>query len=182
MKDSSLLFHPKTVGYLYKIDKDSNLLWKSERITHHSIELDENGDIWTCGFDFNNETANKFGFLDNSIICLNQDGKELYYESLTTIFKKNDIFERVIESTPIFDDIDLGYDPYHLNDVQPTRKDGQFWKKGDVFLSLRSQSMIMLLRPETNEIIWKQQGPWMSQHDVNIENDSIISIFNNKTS
>ena len=59
-------------------------------------------------------------------------------------------------------------DPIHLNDIQPVNFDGGFWKKGDVFLSLRHQSMILLYRPSTNEIIWKGTGPFFLQHDVDI--------------
>ena len=42
-------------------------------------------------------------------------------------------------------------DPIHLNDIQPVNFDGEFWKKGDVFFSLRHQSMILLYRPSTNK-------------------------------
>ena len=59
--------------------------------------------------------------------------------------------------------------------------DGEFWKKGDVFLSPRNQSMIVLYRPSTNKIIWKGTGPFFKQHDVNIINDHKISVFNNNT-
>ena len=52
-------------------------------------------------------------------------------------------------------------------------------KKGDVFLSLRNQSMIMLYRPSTDEVVWFKAGPYMQQHDVDIINDHQISIFNN---
>ena len=54
-------------------------------------------------------------------------------------------------------------------------------EKGDVFLSLRHQSMILLYRPLTNEIIWKGTGPFFHQHDVDILDSHRISIFNNNS-
>ena len=51
--------------------------------------------------------------------------------------------------------------------------------KGDLFLSLRNLSMVLLYRPSTNKILWYQQGPWVYQHDVDIINKSNIAIFNN---
>ena len=39
-----------------------------------------------------------------------------------------------------------------------------------------------LFNPKSRKIKWIKQGPWMMNHDVNIENDSIISIFNNNRS
>jgi hypothetical protein len=74
-----------------------------------------------------------------------------------------------------------GLDPYHLNDVLPIKKDGIYWKKGDLFLSIRHQSMLALYRPSTGEILWYQKGPWFAQHDINIVSDSVISVFNNNT-
>ena len=66
-----------------------------------------------------------------------------------------------------------------MNDIQPVDFDGEFWKSGDVFLSLRNQSMILLYRPSTNKIIWKGAGPFFNPHDVDILDDHKISIFNN---
>jgi hypothetical protein len=70
-------------------------------------------------------------------------------------------------------------DPIHLNDIQPVLEDGTYWKKGDLFLSFRHLSMIMLYRPTTDEVIWFQQGPWLAQHDVDILDDHRIGVFNN---
>jgi hypothetical protein len=56
-----------------------------------------------------------------------------------------------------------------------------FGKKGDVFLSLRHQSMILLYRPSTNKIIWEGTGPFFHQHDVDILDNHRISIFNNNS-
>ena len=78
-------------------------------------------------------------------------------------------------------EIDYDNDPIHLNDIQPVNFDGEFWKKGDVFLSLRHQSMVLLYRPSTNEIIWKGTGPFFHQHDVDILDNHRISIFNNNS-
>ena len=66
-----------------------------------------------------------------------------------------------------------------MNDIQPVDFDGDFWKKGDLFLSLRNQSMVILYRPSTNKIIWKGTGPFFNQHDVDILDDHKIAIFNN---
>jgi len=70
-------------------------------------------------------------------------------------------------------------DPIHLNDIQPVLTDGPNWKQGDLFLSLRHQSMVILYRPSTNKIIWKGVGETAAQHDVDILDDHRISLFNN---
>ena len=54
-----------------------------------------------------------------------------------------------------------------------------YWSKGDIFLSVRSLSLIILYRPSTNEVIWYKQGPWRFQHDIDIVDDNTIAIFDN---
>ena len=44
----------------------------------------------------------------------------------------------------VFSDYVFHGDPIHLNDIQPVEKSGPYWKMGDLFLSLRSQNMIIL--------------------------------------
>ena len=63
----------------------------------------------------------------------------------------------------------------------PVLEDGPYWKKGDLFLSLRNLSMVLLYRPSTNKIIWNKIGLAVSQHDIDILNDYTISIFSNNT-
>ena len=70
-------------------------------------------------------------------------------------------------------------DPLHLNEIQPVFYDSKYWKKNDVFISLRHISLVFLYRPSTNKIIWYKQGPWVFQHDVDIVNDHQIAIFDN---
>ena len=38
-------------------------------------------------------------------------------------------------------------DPIHLNDIEPALGDTQYWKQGDVFLSIRDQNAIFHYRP-----------------------------------
>ena len=57
--------------------------------------------------------------------------------------------------------------------------DGRYWKKGDLFLSLRNISTILLYRPSTDEILWFKRGPWIAQHDVDILDDHRISVYDN---
>ena len=179
--DSSLIFHCGTLGYLYKIDKNSKVLWQSKKLVHHSIEVDRFNNIWTCSIDLKNKTANYYGYRDDAILCLSPEGNEKHFFSLTNIFKSSNSFKKLIMTSPSKKQ-EFGYDPYHLNDVLPVHRDGEYWKEGDLFLSLRNQSMIVLYRPSLDSIIWQQQGPWITQHDVSIVNESVISVFNNNNS
>lgn len=176
--DSSLIFSSGDPSYMYKIDKKSRLLWKSDMMIHHSIQLDNQGNIWTCSIDLQHKEANYRSYREDALLCMSLDGKVKFFKPLTDIFKANNLYKKLIGSSPNYKQ-NYGLDPYHLNDILPVNKSGKYWQKGDLFLSLRNKSLVMLYRPSKDSIIWYQQGPWLGQHDINIVNDSIISFFNN---
>jgi hypothetical protein len=199
----SMLMHPKLTidgqllfGWekpLRKIDTCSNLVFQNTHdIFHHSIETDIDGSTWAPSHMYpqslpiemvGRDIVTEGGFYDDAIVKLSLDGEILFEKSVSQIFIDNgleyllfSVGDGLFDVDPISD-----VDPIHLNDIQPVNFDGEFWKKGDVFLSLRHQSMVLLYRPSTNEIIWKGVGPFFHQHDVNILDKRRISIFNNNS-
>jgi hypothetical protein len=193
----SMLHHPKltTEGELLygwekplrKIDACSNLVFQNTHDKfHHSIETDIDGNIWVPSHIYpqslpiekvGRNIITFRGFHDDAIVKLSSNGEILLEKSVSQIFIDNGL-EYLLFSVgnPLFN-----WDPIHLNDIQSVNIDGEFWKKGDVFLSLRKQSMVLLYRPSTNKIIWKGTGPFFHQHDVDILDDHRISIFNNNS-
>lgn len=183
LPDGGLLF--QDTSPLYKIDACSNLIFQNSHDQfHHSIETDIEGNIWVPSHMYPQSlpikkigTKIQFmgGYADDAITQISPKGQILFQKSLSQIFIDNDL-EYLLFSVG---DTHFDLDPIHLNDIQPANFDGEFWKKGDVFLSLRHQSMIILYRPSTNKIIWKRAGPFFHQHDVDILDGHRISIFNN---
>ena len=193
----SMLMHPKLTdngallfGWgkpLRKIDACSNLVFQnSHDIFHHSIETDIDGNIWVPSHIYpqslpiekvGRDIISEDGFFDDAIVKLSPNGEILFEKSVSQIFIDNGLEYLLFSSG----DLRFINDPIHLNDIQPVDFDGQYWKKGDVFLSLRHQSMVLLYRPSTNVIVWKGTGPFFHQHDVNILDDHRISIFDNNS-
>ncbi len=163
---------------LVKIDQCSKVKWTSDFIFHHSIEKSYDGTYWVSEWIRPPSVKLEKYYRDESITQISKDGKILYRKSLMRIFLDNDMFDKIdgynLDS--------ITKDPFHINDIQPVLFDGPYWKKGDLFLSMRGNSMIMLYRPKTNKVIFYKIGPWQDQHDVDILNDHQISIFNNKYS
>ena len=124
-----------------------------------------------------NELNADGGYADDGIVKLSPDGEILFEKSVSQIFIDNGL-EYLLFSVG---DRNFTLDPIHLNDIQPVNFDSKYWKKGDVFISIRHQSMVFLYRPSTNKIIWKGTGPFFHQHDVDILNDHQISVFNNNS-
>ncbi len=193
-KEGNLFF--KRTSQFFKIDSCSNLIFQNTHdLFHHSIELDHEGNIWIpshmypqtlsykeVGREIPN-AANKSllgnggGYKDDAIVKLSPEGKVLFEKSVSQIFIENGL-EYLLFSVGgrYFND-----DPLHLNDIQPVIETGDYWKKGDLFLSLRHQSMVLLYRPSSNEILWKGVGPFFHQHDIDILDQKRISIFNNNS-
>ena len=163
-------------GPAYKIDFCSNLKWiNDEERFHHSQMLDYEGNIWVGGeMNPKSKYVKEYSvknFIDDSIIKINTDGKILFNKSVTEILIENNLDDENIFHS--------GFDPIHLNDIEPVFNNTEYWKKGDVFISIRHQSAIIHYRPSSNEVINYLTGPFAQQHDVDIISDKEISIFNN---
>ena len=172
---------------LLRLDSSSNVVWmKNDLVYHHSMSYDNDGNIWTCTRPYDGNSGVQFEYLihkakDHSMHYLEEyitkidaeTGEILYNKSLSQMLLDNHYVSLLYGH--------FMYDPLHINDVEPALKDGKFWKKGDVFISLRSSSTIILYRPSTNKIIKVLMGPFMLQHDVDIISDKEISVFNNNS-
>ena len=185
LKDGGLVV--QYTSPLIKIDSCSNLIFQNANDKfHHSIEKDAEGNIWVPSHIYpqslptekvGRNIVEEKGFYDDAIVKVSPEGEVLFEKSVSQIFIDNGL-EYLLFGVG---DIRFTKDPIHLNDIQPVDFDGEFWKKGDVFLSLRHQSMVLLYRPSTNKIIWKGTGLFFHQHDVDILNDHKISVFNNNS-
>lgn len=180
--DGGLIFHNSTP--LFKIDKCSKVVWlNQEDQFHHTNEFDEDGNVWvpTHKFPFSidkKNVGNAFGkYVDDAVTKVSANGDLMYQKSLSEIFVDNKL------DYLLFATGDRGFtkDPLHLNDIQPVLKDGPHWKQGDLFLSLRHQSMVFLYRPSTNKVLWIGTGHYFHQHDVDILDENRIAVFNNNS-
>jgi len=185
LKSGDLIIHGNNAP-LTKIDLCSKMVWNLDYAFHHAAEIEKDQNSFWIHFNFFPSTVNPgldeaigtdfTRFVDNGIMQVSVDGKILFKKSLIQILIDNELEYLIFGGNVAFNQ----YNPTHLNDIQPVLFDGKFFKKGDLFLSLRALSMIILYRPSENKIIWFKQHPWALQHDVDILNDHQISVYNNK--
>jgi hypothetical protein len=185
MKNFDLLVSCNERPGLIRMDSSSNRLWyNKDFIFHHAMNLDSLGNIWIPGtrhdkgdlipnvISIENE---KHNYRDDLLVSIDaKTGKTLYSKSLTEIFIENNLEHEINKSVyPI--------DPFHLNDIQPVNKTTDFFTEGDVFISFRHLSSIILFRPSTGKVLKVIEGPFLYQHDVDIISDNTIAILNNNT-
>jgi len=185
LEDRSIILSGSESKNLHRLDKESNIIWHNTDFQyHHGINKADDGNIWACSKNeiytrtLNNKAVK---YLDNSLTKIDVNtGETLVNISVTQILIENG-YEYLIHG--------MGNtvatssrDPLHLNDIEPVLQDGPYWKKGDLFLSFRHKSLIILYRPETNQILRLIHGPFLNQHDVDILSETKISLFNNNRS
>jgi hypothetical protein len=171
--DGSLL--ASDISPIVKVDLCSKLsLFKSDAIYHHSLEHDGDGNIWAAKYqEPKTVSIGRPNFVEDAIQLMDPAGKVLFQRSVVQILDENDLGHLIFGEGPAQDD------PTHLNDIEPILQDGRLWARGDILLSLRHRSMVLLYRPSTNRVLWSRQGPWIHQHDVNVVGDGQISVLNN---
>ena len=176
LTDTAALVIKSTYTPLIAYDGCGADLWQQDSVMfHHSTEPDGAGGFWVPSvIEPTAITGVSPRFEDDGLTHLGPDGAIIETISLTELMLRHGM-QHLVFQVGDYDD-----DPLHLNDIQPVLSDGPYWKKGDLFLSLRHRSLVMLYRPSTDEIVWTQQGPWMGQHDVDILDDHRIAIFNNR--
>jgi len=151
------------------LEQDGHVAWSVNSIYHHSTEVDHEGNLWICSMLPNPGGA----YRQDAIVQLAAaTGQTLYTKSILEIFREN----------PAFDLSHLNNtedDPFHLNDVQPVFTDTDYWKRGDLLISLRNISTVLLYRPSTGRVLWSNSTFWANQHDVCVVDDHRISVFDN---
>jgi hypothetical protein len=174
MEDGGVIFAGSSP--LIRVDACGRVKWVINGRFHHSIESGVNGTIWVAnGLDKSSRKEFSWHQSESELVQVSPDGAVLTRVPLYSIFVNNDM-RQFIDGRAYVDD------PYHINDIQPVLVSGPYWQKGDLFISLRNLSMVLQFRPATGKVIWHREGPWLSQHDVNIVDDHRISIFDNHVS
>lgn len=186
MADSSVVAFVTNRSPLFRLNKNSELLWRQDSLSfHHSINLDADGMIWACvqqwerggrhigyrgRYTMGGKTVN---FLDNSIAQIEPNSGHIRsVTSCLDILKNNGLEHLILRSGD-------AQDPMHLNDIEPALYSGEFFETGDLFLSFRNLQAVLHYRPRTGEVLRVIDGPLAAQHDVDIVDDHTLAIFNN---
>lgn len=169
----TLLEHNRLVAQVGRtlccFDADGKLEWSLEHLKHHSVEVDHEGRLWFCSI-----VPDKDGTYREDLLVRvdSETGSVLFEKKLKEIFACNPEHDFSHHNRD-------NVDPYHLNDIQPVMSDSAHWRSGDLFLSLRNISRVLLYRPSTGKILWSNATYWSQQHDVDVVNGETITVFDN---
>ncbi len=168
-------------GPLVRIDACGGLVWAIDRHFHHSIERDADGNLLvphvvraeTKAVPVQGSEELLPAVRDDGFAKVSPDGRILQEWSVT------DILRRHGHDTLLYGVGPWEADRIHLNDVEPILETDDYVREGDVALSIRHLSTVMLYRPSTDQILWIKTGPWLNQHDVDYQGNGVFTIFGN---
>ena len=174
-EQGNLIFNG-TPSQLLKVDPCGKIIAKTKNfLFHHSINKDHENLLLVPSSEYVRLKEENSSYEENYINYLNENLDLKKKISLTKIFKDNNY------DSIVFGMSKMSGDPFHLNDIEPIKSDGDYWNKGDLLLSLRNLSLIILYRPSSNKILKVIRGPFFQQHDVDIISDGKIALFNNNS-
>ena len=176
LPDGSLLGGSGRVTF--RMDACSNVVWERPLRAHHSYERGVDGGIWSPWHVAPNTIPHvNPDFVEDGVIRFSPAGEVLSRVSLSGALM------RAGHRHLLYGAAQAGHSGslLQMNDVEPVLRDGPFWRRGDLFVSLRAVSVVLLYRPATDEVLWLQAGPWQLQHDVDVVSDSEISVYGNNT-
>ncbi|MBN1256431.1 MAG: aryl sulfotransferase [Planctomycetes bacterium] len=172
LEEGSVVFSSGN-GPLVRLDAQSKIEWIIDRSFHHSIERDHNGNLLVPVFTPDSIESIPVSLCNESYAVVLPQGKILQEYPVAKILMDNG-YEGLLLGVGKHEEECL-----HLNDAQPILQNLKEAKIGDVALSIRHLSTVLLYRPETNQVIWLKTGPWLNQHDINLLETGDYSVFGN---
>ena len=147
----------------------------------HSVEVDEElGSIWTVavgggGYADNRWLASRV--IDDAIGEFDLQGRLVALTSVAGLLRRNGLDWLLFG----FQGSVFSSDPLHLNQISVARYSTDFWRRGDLLLSLRNISTIIIYRPSEDRVVWIKSGPWANQHSALFFGDTAISVLSNNS-
>ena len=166
---------------MIKIDKDSNLIWKSPLHEHHDMTVADNGDIYTLTREGHIiERINpKKPVVEDFLTVLDSDGNLKKRVSLI------EAMERSPEPMPYWDKKRLNKgDIFHTNTV--FLLDGKIAQKmpaftaGRVLVSMFYLNAIFVVDVDKEQMVWGYADDFKTQHDPHILPNGHLLLFDNQ--
>ncbi|MCP3872180.1 MAG: hypothetical protein GY699_03365 [Desulfobacteraceae bacterium] len=189
LPDGSVVFNFE-YGGLVKLDRCGKVVWKVKRMSHHSVELAQDGGFWVPGRRwYKKNKKSPFPpfqppFFEDTLLKISERGKILDEISVPGLFYKSGLVALLTATGGgLRKGMEWNKEIVHLNKIAELSSDiaddFSLFNTGDLVLSIRNSNLIFVIDPKTQKIKWWQIGPWIRQHDPEFSAGGIISIFNN---
>jgi hypothetical protein len=180
LPDGDIVFNIEYLG-MVRMNACGEVRWQVSHRLHHSIDQDDAGNFWAAGLYWRDERISKYThlnppFVEETLVQISPDG-----EILREISILEALYNSGYEGT--FTLNKKIYDLTHMNDVEvlsaEMAENFPMFNAGDIMVSLRNFSMVLIVDGETERVKWHFQHPLIHQHDPDFEPDGHIVIFDN---
>jgi hypothetical protein len=176
---------------IFKLDRDSNVLWVVSEAAHHDLQLMEDGSIYHLQGkrrDFPEIPGDRS--VEDFIIRRDANGVELSRVLMSRALRNADwpslreAFWELEEERQTGLKKKARYDPFHTNSLRilsesEAERLGDLAQPGDALVSMAMLDTIAIIDMEEESTRWWQQGPFGLQHKPRVTPDGKIILFNN---
>jgi len=184
LPDGSVVFNFEALG-MVRLDACGNTVWKLPIRTHHSMFVDDHGDLWAAAQENHEQSVREFPmyrapFIEQQILKVSPGGQVLERKSLFELLLENgregDLY---VSTTANLRPIVSG-DTLHLNDVEvfPSTLTPGIFQPGDVMVSVRNINAIFVF--DSNwKLKYHVSGTFIRQHDPDFLSGDEIAVYDN---
>jgi len=176
---------------IFKLDKDSKILWAKPNRAHHDLDIAEDGTIYHLSFERKllPEIEGKPSAVD-FIVALDPNGVERQRISIAKALKqanwpklRDDFWAREKVRKHGMSP-EARYDPFHTNALwiiskEEAKKLGKPFRAGNLLVSMCLLDTIATIDFAKAETTWWQAGPFALQHQPRVTHEGNIIVFNN---
>lgn len=182
-----------------KLDKDSTVIWRLDRNTHHDVHVADDGKIYIPAINYRNDPDDALASVigpefaatvnwpipleEDVILVVSPDGTLLNEFSMLDSLARSEyrgLLSVSARKPVVSGDIE---DPTHLNNIEIVSPEWaaqhQFVDAGDIIVSLRNLSTIAAIDRETLLVKWAMSGKFIRQHDPDLLPNGNILLFDN---
>ncbi|SPH24871.1 hypothetical protein DEA8626_03905 [Defluviimonas aquaemixtae] len=166
---------------LVRFDVCGRILWRSDRKSHHSIDIDDDGRIWTptAGQEYVGVSSADTRFRFDGVAAFDPDtGAKLVDIDLVDSLLQSDMVGLVQTNYNRREDI------MHLNDADVLDSElapaFPMFEAGDIMLSSRNLFQLWVIDGDSHDLKWHFAGPLIGQHDADFRPDGTISVLDNR--
>ncbi len=190
--DILLIFEVRMLGHpvmpLVKLDKDSNVIWRTQIGVHHAIKvagdkiyaLTMEGEGTQPRDTRRQEPVRAAPSSADSVTVFDADGKTLSTHSVMDAIANTQDMRLLDEVRSYRGPLEI----LHTNSIDVlTEQTARFIpgaKPGNVLLLLRTLDMLVVMDLEAEKIVWALRGSWRKPHDAQMLPNGHILLFDNR--
>ena len=176
---------------LFKLDRDSNVIWAHQAKAHHDLQITLDGRIHHLAAQRRElpEIPGRMA-IDDFVVERDAEGNEIDRFAISEALRAIDWMDlrRVFWERNRIRGYGLTqrgrFDPFHTNSLQILSAGdaaalGAPFQAGDALVSMAMLDTIAVIDPRTRSVRWWQQGPFGMQHQPRLAPNGGIVVFDN---